>query len=195
MKYKVYAVPGTFCAKCSRHTRSVYPLSDSPCALCQGPHGTALCRTEMPYCVKAQILNRLDRCTRCIGFHSLEMCHCRWPCTKCGGTDHHEVLCTVVPRSGYPMDPPHFSPWGQRLSNGVGCSGAEHNTEPRFFGESAPSLHSPSSTAPRGHSQRPPYSPRGSPYKRRGPSNTSASPPRHLGCLLGRAGFSSLPRH
>ncbi|VDO91811.1 unnamed protein product [Heligmosomoides polygyrus] len=77
------------------------------CALCGGNHATVVCRADLPYCVKAYILNKLSRCTRCIGSHSLEECYSKFACTKCGGTDHHEILCTAKPITTLP-DPTVF---------------------------------------------------------------------------------------
>lgn len=106
-KYKVYAVPDTFVAKCASNTPITTPppplIIRVPCAT--GPKALPFAVSKSPTALKPPSFIDLNRCPRCIGFHLLEICHSRWPCTMCGGAAHHKILCMVVPRSLFSLDP------------------------------------------------------------------------------------------
>lgn len=115
-KYKVYAVPDTFVAKCASNTpiTTPPPPPDYTCALCNRPQGTAVCRIEIPHCVKTTILHR---------FKPMPTVH-RFPPPR---DMSFEVALYHVRRRGPPQNlvhggpplpvlprsPPHFSLWGQ----------------------------------------------------------------------------------
>lgn len=125
----------------------------------------------------------------------LEDCHCKQPCTKCGDLDHHEILCTAKPKFSLFSPPPpqaypnpfNFRPWGQGLSNRVGCSATVEKTKPVFFGGPTPTpLFQPRSSARAGHSRQAPALSREAWYKRRAPKNMRRSAPESGGTPAAR---------
>lgn len=111
------------------YTFSCYGKDEEyPYALCSGPKVT-VCTTTLPYCDKVYTLHNLGRCSKCLGFHTLEICQNNILSARHGATDHHAVLCTHSfqgPQCPLELPSIRLGPCGHGPQLGVGCSYASN---------------------------------------------------------------------